>query len=279
MPLCVADGKTFGVLAMVLVHHDDFTGDMQKEVRLLGRIFAGYIARARGYDEFLSAVSHELRNSLTPILGWAVALNSGIVPKDKQNLAIGGIARNARALNALIGDLLDVARISSGRFHLDPEQMRIQDIIREALTSVQQAAESKKLRISTDIPEAIPAVLADPQRIRQVLLNLLNNAVKFTPNGGTIGVRVGRHGDFVKCVVSDSGCGIPPDFLPYVFDSFRQEGRLVKARAAGLGLGLAIVRQIVELHGGTIKVKSGGRDQGATFVVHLPIRRRGRKSL
>jgi two-component sensor histidine kinase len=278
LPLCMPDGKTFGVLAMVLVHPHGFTHDVKEDVLLLRRIFAGYIGGARGCEEFLSVVSHELRNPLTPILGWAVALRSGIIPRDKQTSAIEGIARNARVLNALIEDLLDVARISSGRFHLDPEQMRIQDIINEVLTSVQQAAESKKLRIALDIPEAIPSLLADPQRIRQVLLNLLNNAVKFTPSGGTIGVRVARHGGFVTCVISDSGQGIAPDFLPYVFDSFRQERR-EKARAAGVGLGLAIVRQIVELHGGTIKVQSRGPDRGATFVVRLPIRRRGRKSL
>jgi signal transduction histidine kinase len=290
VPLSAADGKAFGVLAMVLLHHDEFTRDMQNEVLLLGQIFAGYIDRARAYDdalaarvaaenenrrkeEFLSALSHELRNPLTPILGWALALSSGNLPLEKQSQAIEGIARNAKVLNSIIDDLFDVARISSGKLDLDLAEMRIQDVVRDALAVIEQTAESKKLRISTDISEAIPPFLADSRRIRQVLVNLLNNAVKFTPSGGTIALKVARHGDFVECVVSDTGRGIAPEFRPFLFERFRQESRSVKARTVGLGLGLAIVRQIVELHGGTIKVHSRGRDQGATFIVRLPMRR------
>jgi len=275
---------------MALLHQNEFTRDIQQEVLVLGQIFAGYISRAKAYDdaltaraaaenenrrkeEFLSALSHELRNPLTPILGWALALNSGTLSPEKENLAIEGIARNAKALSSLIEDLVDVARISSGKLRLDFSEVRIQDVVRDALAAVQQAAENRKLRISTDISEAVGAVLADPRRIRQVLINLLNNAIKFTPSGGTISFRVARHGDFVECVVSDTGRGILPEFLPFVFEPFRQESRATKAKAAGLGLGLAIVRQIVELHGGTIKVHSRGRDHGATFVMRLPIRR------
>jgi signal transduction histidine kinase len=290
LPLSGAGGKPFGVVVMVLLHHDDLTRDLQQGVLVLGQIFAGYISRAKAYDdalaaraaaehenrrkeEFLSTLSHELRNPLTPILGWALALNSGTLPPEKQNLAIEGIARNAKALNSLIEDLFDVARISSGKLHLDFSEVRIQDIVRDALSAVQQAAENKKLRISTDISEAISALLMDPRRIRQVLINLLNNAIKFTPSGGTIGFRVARHGEFVECAVSDTGRGISRDFLPFVFEPFRQENRAAKAKAAGLGLGLAIVHQIIELHGGSIKVYSRGRDHGATFVMRLPIRK------
>ena len=290
LPLSGAGGRPFGAVAMALLHHDDFTPDIQQEVLLLGQIFAGYISRAKAYDDalaaraaaenenrrkedFLSTLSHELRNPLTPILGWALALNSGTLSTEKQNLAIEGIARNAKALNSLIEDLFDVARISSGKLRLDFSVVRIQDIVRDALAAVQQAAENKKLRISTDISEAVSAVLVDSRRIRQVLINLLNNAIKFTPSGGTISFRLARHGDFVECAVSDTGRGILPDFLPFVFEPFRQESRAVKSKTAGLGLGLAIVRQIVELHGGTIKVHSRGRDHGATFVMRLPIRR------
>jgi len=275
---------------MVLLHSDDFTRDLQHEVLVLGQIFAGYISRAKAYDEalaaravaenenrrkeeFISTLSHELRNPLTPILGWALALNSGTLSPEKQNLAIEGIARNAKALNSLIEDLFDVARISSGKLRLDLAEVRIQDVARDALAAVQQAAENKKLRTSTDISEGVPALLADSRRIRQVLINLLNNAIKFTPSGGTISLRVARHGEVVECGVSDTGRGILAEFLPFVFEPFRQETRALKAKAAGLGLGLAIVRQIVELHGGTIKVHSRGRDQGATFVMRLPIRR------
>jgi signal transduction histidine kinase len=290
IPLSDGGSKRFGVVAMMLLHDDQMTRDLQHQILALGQIFAGYISRAKAYDdalaaraaaetenrrkeEFLSALSHELRNPLTPILGWALALNSGTLSPEKQSLAVEGIARNAKALSSLIEDLLDVARISSGKLRLNFGEARIQDLVRDALAAVQQAAENKKLRISTDISEAIPPLMADSRRIRQVLINLLNNAIKFTPSGGTIGFKVVRHGDTVECALSDTGRGILPEFLPFVFEPFRQENRLSKAKTAGLGLGLAIVRQIVELHDGTIKVHSRGRDQGATFVLRLPIRR------
>jgi signal transduction histidine kinase len=175
------------------------------------------------------------------------------MPQDKQSLAIEGIVRNVRALNYLIEDLFDVARISSGKLRLQFSEIRIQDVAREALSAIQPTLESKKLRISTDISEAIPPIMADSRRLHQVLMNLLNNAVKFTPAGGSIAVQVRRSGDRVEGIVSDTGKGIEREFLPFVFDRFRQENRHSKVNAPGLGLGLAIVREIVELHGGSIK--------------------------
>jgi signal transduction histidine kinase len=218
-------------------------------------------------------ISHELRNPMTPILNWAVALSSGSLPADKQTFATEAIIRNVRSLNYLIDDLFDVARISSGKLRLELAEIRIQEVAREALTATQQMAESKKLRITTDISEGIPRFLADPRRVRQVLVNLLNNAVKFTPGGGSITLRVTRRRGHVECTVADTGKGIDPEFLPFVFDRFRQENRSPKTKGAGLGLGLSIVREIVELHGGSIKAHSRGADQGATFIVRLPLRR------
>ena len=211
---------------------------------------------------------------MIPILGWAVALSSGTLGADKQNLALEGIVRNVRALNYLVEDLFDAARITSGKLRLELGEVRIQDVAREALAAIQHTVEGKKLRISTDISEAIPPFMADSRRLQQILMNLLNNAVKFTPAGGSIAVRIRRCNDNVECIVSDTGKGIERKFLPFVFDRFRQENRSSKVHTAGLGLGLSIVREIAQLHGGSIEACSQGSDRGATFILRLPLRRR-----
>jgi signal transduction histidine kinase len=290
IPICTQGATTspVAVIVMVLLHEHSLTEEFIQDMRFSGRVAAESIVRARIYDEalaasleaqsanrhkeeFLSVLTHELKNPLAPILGWAVSLSSGALPPDKQGLAIEGIVRNARAMNYLIEDLFDIARISSGKLQLELSEMRLQEVVRDALTIIQPAAESKKLRISTDISEAIPPFRADARRVRQVLVNLLNNAVKFTPNGGTIALKVVRKGPMVQCIVSDSGRGIDPKFLPFVFDRFRQE-KSGEPFGAGLGLGLAIVKEITDLHGGSVKAHSLGTDQGATFVVELPLR-------
>src|SRR5262249_3323322 len=207
-------------------------------------------------------------------LGWSIALGSGTLPSDKQNLALEGIVRNIRTLNYMIEDLFDAARISSGKLRLQPAETRIQDVAREALAAIQNAVESKKLRISTDISEAIPPFTADSRRLQQVLVTLLNNAVKFTPAGGSVSLHVRRRAGMIECVVSDTGRGIERKFLPFVFDRFRQEDRHSKVHSVGLGLGLAIVREIVDLHGGSIQAMSEGTDKGSTFIVRLPMHRR-----
>jgi signal transduction histidine kinase len=291
LPIRIPDRPPVGVLAIVLPQAGETAAVQHDHLLRLAQIVSASIVRARAHDEalaarvraesatqskeqFLSVLSHELKNSMMPILGWAVALSSGTLGADKQNLALEGIVRNVRTLNYLIEDLFDAARISSGKLRLQPAEIRIQDVAREALTAIQNTIESKKLRISTDISEAIPAFIADSRRVHQVLLNLLNNAVKFTPSGGSIGLQVRRRGDNVECVVSDTGKGIERKFLPFVFDRFRQENRPSKVHAAGLGLGLSIVREIVQLHGGSIQAFSDGMDKGATFIVRLPMRRR-----
>jgi PAS domain S-box-containing protein len=291
LPISAPEQRPIGVLAIVLPETNGLAAPTPDDVMRLGHVVSGWIVRARAYEEavaarlraehavqtkeeFLSVLSHELRNPMMPILGWAVALSSGTLPADKQNLALEGIIRNVRALNYLIEDLFDAVRISSGKLRLQPAEIRIQDVAREALAAIQMTTENKKLRISTDISEAIPPFSGDPRRLLQVLMNLLNNAVKFTPAGGTVGMKIQRRGDRVECIVSDTGKGIERKFLPFVFDRFRQENRCWKGQAAGLGLGLAIVREIVELHGGSIQASSEGTDRGSTFVLRLPLHRK-----
>jgi signal transduction histidine kinase len=291
LPIGVSGQPPVGVLALVLPGATGFALNTRDSLLQFARVISGCIMRARAYDEavaaragaedamqrkdeFFSVLSHELKNPMTPILNWALALNSGTLPADKQNLAIDAIVRNVRALNYLIDDLFDVSRIASGKLRLQPSEIRIQDVAREVLASIQPGAESKKLRISTDIEEGIPPFLADARRLRQVLTNLLNNAIKFTPSGGSVSLRIRRHDDCVECLVSDTGKGIEHKFLPFVFDKFSQENACGRGTAVGLGLGLAIVREIVRLHGGSIKASSGGRDKGATFLVRLPMRTR-----
>lgn len=290
LPIHSAEQRAVGVLVLVLFHEPKLSPDVREALRRLADIISGCVCRARAYDEahaarieaesanqrkdeFLSVLSHELKNPLTPIQGWAVALSSGALPADRQNLAIESIIRNVKALNFLIDDLVDVARISSGKLRLDLAEMRIQEVVREALTAIQQTAENKRLRVSTDISEAIPPFHADSRRVRQVLINILNNAVKFTPSGGSIALKVVKRGYWAECSISDTGKGIESKFLPFVFERFHQEKRSSKTKMTGLGLGLAIVREIIALHGGTIRAYSPGPDQGATFTFRLPIHR------
>jgi len=290
LPIRAPKQPPVGVLAIALRKGYENATAIDRELMPLGHLVAGWMNCARAYedaiaarsraenavhnkDEFLSILSHELKNPIMPILGWAVALSSGSLPQDKQNLALEGIVRNVRALNYLIEDLFDAARISSGKLSLQLSETRVQDVAREALNAVQPSAEKKKLRISTDISEAIPPFQADARRLHQVLMNLLNNAVKFTPAGGSISLQIRRRADQVECTVSDTGKGMDPQFIPYVFDRFRQENRGSKLHATGLGLGLTIVHEIVQLHGGVIEAASPGIDKGATFTVRLPIRK------
>jgi signal transduction histidine kinase len=291
LPISTPGQRPVGVLTIAFPHADEIAPALRDDLLRLGQIVSGHVVRTRTYeelqaalvraedaihrqDEFLSVLSHELRNPMTPILGWAVALSSGTLPADRQSLALDGIVRNVRALDYLIEDMFDVVRISSGKLRLQLSRIRIQDVAREALTVIQRTVEDKKLSVSTEISEAIPPFLADPRRLRQVLVNLLNNAVKFTPSGGAISLKVLKKDDCVKCSVSDTGKGIDPQFLPFVFDRFRQESRNAKGRGAGLGLGLAIVREIVLLHGGSIKAHSEGMDKGSSFIFRIPMRRK-----
>jgi len=295
IPICAPGQNPSGVIVLVLRNAKELSPVVRDDLLRLGQIVAGCIERARAYDaalaarvnaenasrrkdEFISILSHELKNPMMPILGWAVALSSGTLPEAKQNQAIDGIVRNVRVLNYLIEDLFDAARISSGKLRLQPGETRIQEVAREALATIQHRAEDKKLRISTDISEAIPNFTADSRRLQQVLINLLNNAVKFTPEGGGINLKVRKRGMYAECIVSDTGKGIERKFLPFVFDRFRQEDRPSKIRTGGgLGLGLGIVREIVALHDGSIKALSDGPNRGSTFILRLPLGQKGFK--
>lgn len=222
-------------------------------------------------DQFLATVSHELRTPLSAILGWAEMLQSGILTGEKSARACEAIFNNAKRQAQLIDELLDVARIMSGKLELEHSPVDPREIVSGALETLQPTAEAKSVRIDVDIDPAVGAFHGDGPRLQQVLCNLLSNAVKFTPAGGTISVVVRPRGNAGEIIVRDSGAGIPRDFLPAVFEPFRQADGSRTRRHGGLGLGLAIVKQLVEAHRGSVSVDSAGEGQGATFSVCLPV--------
>jgi PAS domain S-box-containing protein len=222
-------------------------------------------------DEFLAVLSHELRSPLNPILGWTSLLRNGRLDAAKTAYAVETIDRNARLQVQLIEDLLDVSRILSGKLSLNIVPVDLGIVIRAALENVRVAAVAKSLQIQTTISPTVRRIKGDAGRLQQVLWNLLANAVKFTPEGGQITVALTQVGTHAQIQVTDTGKGINPEFLPYVFEHFRQEDGATTRKFGGLGLGLAIVRHLVELHGGTVQVESLGVGQGATFTVKLPL--------
>jgi signal transduction histidine kinase/CheY-like chemotaxis protein len=226
-------------------------------------------------DEFLATLSHELRTPLNAILGWSSMLQRGVRDEATLKRGLETIERNARAQGQLIEDLLDMSRIVAGTLRLDPRLIEPARVIEAALATVHPAVLAKRIELRTSLDEEAEGkraeVLGDPNRLQQVMWNLLSNAVKFTPAGGKVEVALTReHGEAV-IRVSDSGIGIAPDFLPHVFDRFRQQDASITRRHGGLGLGLSIVKQLVELHGGTISADSSGQDAGTTFIVRLPL--------
>ena len=223
-------------------------------------------------DEFLMTVSHELRTPLTAIYGWARVLGSREMPKDEQIRAIAAIERNAHAQTRLIDDLLDVSRAISGKLRLEPRSIHLPDVLRAAVETVSLAMAAKHIAFDAEYDPKTPPILADPDRLQQVVWNLLSNAIKFTPERGHVSLRLANAGAYVEITVSDTGTGIDPEFLPHVFERFRQADVGSRRRYGGLGLGLAIVRHLVELHGGTVTAESPGSDRGATFRVRLPVR-------
>jgi len=222
-------------------------------------------------DAFLATVSHELRTPLNAILGWARMLASGQLEASKQPRAITAIERNAVAQARLIEDLLDVSRIISGKISLDLQQVDLIGVIEAAVDSVRPAMEAKQIRFSPVVDPTAGPIAGDPQRLQQVFWNLLTNATKFTPKGGRVELRVERFGSNVTVSVIDTGEGIRPDFLPHVFERFQQADGQISRAHGGLGLGLAIARHLVELHGGQISAHSDGEGKGATFRVRLPV--------
>jgi len=226
-------------------------------------------------DEFLMTVSHELRTPLTAICGWARMLSTGQIRDAQRPRAIEAIARNANALHQLVNDLLDVSRVVSGKLLLDTQPLVLADVVRAAVDAIRLAVDAKGIQLASSVELGGATVVGDPGRLQQVVWNLLTNAVKFTPTGGRIDIRVGRpegHPESVEIVVKDSGTGVEAEFLPYAFERFRQGATGTTRAHGGLGLGLAIVRHLVELHGGTVRAENNTAEPGATFRVLLPAR-------
>ncbi|WP_326538857.1 hybrid sensor histidine kinase/response regulator [Pseudorhodoferax sp.] len=236
------------------------------------RLYADVQRASALKDEFLATLSHELRTPLSAILGWVHILRRRY-PDAAGDLAkgIAVIERNARAQNQLVDDLLDMSRIVSGKLQLELQPTAPQGCIEAAIETVRPAAEAAGVRIHSALDPVAGMVAADPVRLQQVVWNLVSNAVKFTPRGGVVTVRLAAEGPALQITVQDSGIGIAPAFLPYIFDRFRQADGSITRRFGGLGLGLAIVRQLVELHGGSVQASSAGEGQGSCFVVRLPL--------
>jgi CheY-like chemotaxis protein len=222
-------------------------------------------------DEFLATLSHELRTPLNAIQGWATLLRQRQVTAEDRARGLEAIDRNVRAQAQIVSDLLDMSRIVSGKIHLEVQPINLNDVIHNSIEAVRPSVEAKQLRVRTLLDSSVGLVRADPNRLQQVLWNLLSNAVKFTPSGGHIQVVLERVNSHVEVAVEDSGIGIPSEFLPYVFERFRQADAATTRRHGGLGLGLSIVKTLVELHGGSVRVKSAGENQGTTFVIALPV--------
>jgi signal transduction histidine kinase len=222
-------------------------------------------------DEFLATISHELRTPLTAILGWASVLNHGVMSKQQTHHALQVIEKSAKSQARLVDDILDTARIITGRLKLDANPVEIEPVLRAALDVIRPSADAKRIDLHVVIDDRNGIVLGDANRVQQVLWNLLSNAVKFTGEGGRVEVRLSRTDGQIEIVVSDNGMGIDPQFLPHVFERFRQADSTSTRQYSGLGLGLAIVRHVVEMHGGTVVASSPGKGQGATFRVRFPM--------
>jgi PAS domain S-box-containing protein len=222
-------------------------------------------------DEFLAVLSHELRTPLNAIVGYARLLRGGILSGEKATRGMETLERNATALTQIVEDVLDVSRIVSGKIRLDVQPVELPLVVHNAVSTVQPAADAKGVRIQSVVDPRVGPVMGDPDRLQQVVWNILSNAVKFTPKNGRIQIRVERVNSHIEIVVSDTGIGIRPDFLPLVFERFRQADSGLTRQISGLGLGLSIVRHIVEMHGGSVHAESEGEGKGATFRVSIPV--------
>ncbi|WP_017301359.1 response regulator [Nodosilinea nodulosa] len=273
-PLHDADNAVYGVVMTVF----DITVRKQIETQRLNLLKQESSARAaaesanRIKDEFLAVLSHELRTPLNAIVGWISLIQRGNLKPEVFQRAIDTIARNAAAQTQLIEDLLDLSRIVRGQVTLAIQPVNPVTLVQATAETLRPAAAAKSLVVALEADERVAPILADPNRLQQICWNLLSNAIKFTPAAGQVVVRVGASQNQLQIQVADSGIGIDPDFLPYVFDHFRQaDGSSVRTQG-GLGLGLAITRRLVELHGGTVQVHSAGLGQGSTFTVLIPMR-------
>ena len=266
-------GKLVSVLSLVL----DVTARQSAEDERAASLVRERDARKhaeeadRLKDEFLATLSHELRTPLTSILGWASMIRTGEVEGSNATRAIETIERNARSQARLIDDLLDVSRIITGNLRLDLHPLNLAPIVEAALDALRPTADVKGIRLQTRFVPAQCLVKGDPNRLRQVIWNLLSNAIKFTPRNGNVSIDLTCVESTARLTVSDTGDGISPEFLPYVFDRFRQAEGSISRKQGGLGLGLAVARHLVELHGGTIRAESEGLGSGAIFTVDLPL--------
>lgn len=229
-------------------------------------------AASAAKDAFLANVSHELRTPLSAILLWSSMLGRGNVDKERLSEGLAAIAKSADSQRKLVEDLLDTARIVSGKLRLEPHLIDLPELVRGSIATIDLTADNKQIKLDVQISENLGVVRADADRLRQVMWNLLSNAVKFTPPGGRVGVRADRAGDIIVIEVSDTGRGVSPESIARIFDRFVQTDRGDASRG-GLGLGLSIARQLVELHGGTIEATSEGPGHGTHFHVHLPLSR------
>jgi signal transduction histidine kinase/ActR/RegA family two-component response regulator len=270
--MALARGDTIAHRPSRIAELDDLSVGLQQAASAVRTHNRDRDEASRLKDEFLMTVSHELRTPLTAILGWTRMLSTGQIRENQRGRAMEAIDRNASALHQLVNDLLDVSRIVSGRLRLDVQPVVLSDVVASAVDTVRPAADAKSIEIVTRVDLNAAGVSGDPGRLQQVVWNLLSNAVRFTPNGGRIDVGVRQSGNDVEISVCDSGTGVKPEFLPHVFERFRQ-GEAGTTRAhGGLGLGLAIVRHLVELHGGTVRAENNTASAGATFVIRLPAR-------
>jgi len=278
----VLAGALIGVLYTLLGRHLRVQAEASRErEELLAREQAARRAAEQGQrqveeasrakDSFLATVSHELRTPLSPILAWTDMLERGTLDAAQSRRALATIRRCARAQVRLVEDLLDVSRIVAGKMRLAVRPVELGGVIRAAVDVIRPAADAKNIRLQTVIDTETAAISGDAERLQQIVWNLLSNAVKFTPKGGRVTVVLERVNSHVEIAVSDTGQGIDPEFLPHVFERFRQDDVTSTRRYAGLGLGLAIVRHIVEAHGGTVHADSPGRGEGAVFTVKLPL--------
>jgi PAS domain S-box-containing protein len=233
------------------------------------RLEAEHASRMK--DDFLATLSHELRTPLNAVLGYAQLLRAGTLGAEEFPDALEVIERNARAQTQIIEDLLDLSRIVSGKVRLDVQRVELATVVTAAIDALRPAAEARGVRLTAVLDPLVGPVKGDPSRLQQVVWNLVSNAIKFTPADGQVQVALERVNSHVEIVVSDTGEGITPEFLPHVFDRFRQADASSTRRQGGLGIGLAIVKQLVELHGGTVRAKSPGPGRGSTFVVALPL--------
>jgi signal transduction histidine kinase len=247
--------------------------NQREELLARERLLRGHAEElSRLKDQFLATMSHELRTPLNAIFGWITLLRTGRLDEATQARALETIERNARAQKRLVEDLLDVSRIVTGKLGLELADVEPQRVIQAAIATMQPAAEAKEVRIVSALGEVTGVVRGDPARLQQVVCNLLSNAIKFTASGGRVDVGLAMSGDQARISVADTGQGIKPEFLPHVFERFRQEDGSIRRRHGGLGLGLAIVSHLVELHSGTVEAQSDGEGCGARFVVCLPLR-------